>query len=133
MKPESIAPCGMNCRLCWGFVREKNRCPGCRKLDSMKPRTRTGCVIRRCDEIAGGRLKYCSPKCSKYPCHRLKLLDKRYRTRYGMSMLENLAIIDERGIRKFVALEKARRACPGCGGVICVHRPACIHCGRERD
>ena len=24
-----IAPCGMNCILCWGYIREKNRCPGC--------------------------------------------------------------------------------------------------------
>ena len=29
-----IAPCGMNCRLCWGYVREKNSCPGCLRIDT---------------------------------------------------------------------------------------------------
>lgn len=24
-----IAPCGMNCQLCYAFQREKNKCPGC--------------------------------------------------------------------------------------------------------
>ena len=29
-----IAPCGMNCRLCLGQIREKNTCPGCRSVDN---------------------------------------------------------------------------------------------------
>ena len=33
-----IAPCGMDCGLCRGYVREKNRCAGCNGDDSSKPR-----------------------------------------------------------------------------------------------
>ena len=34
MKSELIAPCGMNCGICYGYLREKNKCPGCRKRDA---------------------------------------------------------------------------------------------------
>lgn len=36
MKPEEtlIAPCGMNCALCIGYQRPKNRCPGCNQLEN---------------------------------------------------------------------------------------------------
>ncbi len=63
----------------------------------------------------------------------MKRLDKRYRTKYGMSMIENLTSIRERGLDEFVAGERVRWTCPGCGGVICTHRPECVYCGRPRD
>ncbi|MDO8916190.1 MAG: hypothetical protein Q7W16_08940 [Coriobacteriia bacterium] len=50
-----------------------------------------------------------------------------------MSMVENLLSIQEVGLDRFVALERQRWACAGCGGVICVHRQECIYCGRSRD
>ncbi|MFH1435058.1 MAG: hypothetical protein ABIJ56_05000 [Pseudomonadota bacterium] len=59
----------------------------------------------------------------------MKQLDKRYSTKYGMSMLENLGIIKKSGIRHFVKLEKQRRACAKCGEIICVHDAGCVHCG----
>ena len=62
----------------------------------------------------------------------MKQLDKRYRNRYGMSMLENLAYIEKHGIRKFVKKEKKRWSCKKCGGTINVHRWACYNCGAER-
>lgn len=129
-----IAPCGMNCRLCWGFIRDKNTCPGCRNIDhqySREPKTRSGCIIRNCEPIALGRLKHCSDRCDRFPCSRLKNLDKRYRTRYGMSMIENLNLIAEQGIGEFIRKEKEKWTCPLCGGMICVHRPACLSCGYE--
>jgi len=126
-----IAPCGMNCRLCLGYVRERNRCPGCRLLEELNPKTRTRCRIGNCPEIASGRLKYCSERCAKFPCARLKQLDKRYRTRYGMSMIENLARISEFGIRRFIRDQKKKWACPGCGELLCVHRPVCLACGHR--
>jgi hypothetical protein len=55
-------------------------------------------------------------------------LDKRYRTKYGMSMIENLNNIENLGIRQFVRNEIERWRCPECGGMICVHKPACIYC-----
>ncbi|MBN2415998.1 DUF3795 domain-containing protein [bacterium] len=132
IKPEHIAPCGMNCRLCWGYIREKNRCPGCRELggpESRKSECRTSCRIKNCEHIAAGALKYCSERCSRFPCARLKQLDRRYRTRYGMSMLGNLAALPAKGIRAFVREEKEKWVCPGCGEMLCVHRSACLSCG----
>jgi hypothetical protein len=127
-----IAPCGMNCRLCLGFIREKNTCPGCRMInspDGQKSKSRNRCRIRNCEQIEKGRIKYCSGSCDRYPCARLKQLDKRYRTKYGMSMIDNLEMINESGIRYFVRNENEKWICPECGEMICVHRPACISCG----
>lgn len=127
-----IAPCGMNCGICMGYLREKNRCAGCRGNNTNKPNACIKCIIVNCDNLKKTRLKFCSDKCDKYPCKRLKDLDKRYRTKYNMSMIENLGNIKTFGIRKFVKNEKARWACPKCGGVICVHRGYCYSCGEKR-
>jgi len=130
-----IAPCGMNCRLCLGYIREKNRCPGCRMIDkqeSKKSEYRNRCRIRNCEQIAKGKIKYCSDTCGRFPCSRLKQLDKRYRTKYGMSMIDNLKMINEIGIRDFIRNEKEKWLCPECGGMICVHRPVCLSCGYKR-
>jgi hypothetical protein len=126
-----IAPCGMNCALCSGYLREKNICPGCNSDGDYKPKYCFTCRIKTCENIASGKMKYCF-KCEKFPCTRLKQLDKRYRTRYGMSMLENLEYIREAGIRRFVRQERERWTCPDCGGIICVHREECIYCGRKK-
>lgn len=131
-----IAPCGMNCRLCWGYIREKNTCPGCRKIyeqKSKKSEYRNRCRIRNCEQIDKGKLKYCSDSCDRFPCARLKQLDKRYRTKYGMSMIDNLRMINEFGSRHFIRNEKEKWLCPGCGEMICVHRPVCLCCGRKRQ
>jgi hypothetical protein len=125
---ELIAPCGMNCGICLGHLRDKNQCPGCRKKDAYESSYGRKCIIRSCQILKENNWKFCSDKCDKYPCLRLRNLDKRYRTKYNMSMIENLENIKENGIRKFVKSEKARWACPECGGTICVHRGHCLIC-----
>jgi hypothetical protein len=99
------------------------------KPDSKKSEYRNRCRIRNCELIAEGKIKYCSDSCHRYPCARLKQLDKRYRTKYGMSMIENLEMIKDFGIRRFIRKEKEKWICPDCGGLICVHRPICLSCG----
>jgi Protein of unknown function (DUF3795) len=128
---ELIAPCGMNCRLCVAFVREKNTCPGCRRGGRADSQYCVTCAIKNCEKLKATGAKYCF-RCENFPCARLKRLDKRYRTRYGMSMIENLTCIRDRGIRHFIRNEKERRACPECGALICVHRPQCLSCGCQR-
>ena len=127
-----IAPCGMNCALCLGHLREKNRCPGCNSADTGKPKYCAVCKIRNCDQMRVRGKKFCIG-CAKFPCARLRQLDKRYRTKYGMSMIENLESIRALGLKGFVTRERARWKCPGCGGVVCVHRNNCIYCGRTRS
>lgn len=127
-----IAPCGMNCRLCWGYIREKNSCPGCLRIElqeSKKSKHRTTCMIRDCEHLANGPARHCSEKCDRFPCTRLKQLDKRYRAKYGMSMIENLINISASGIGDFIRSEKEKWTCPECGDLICVHKPTCLGCG----
>ncbi|MCG8701291.1 MAG: DUF3795 domain-containing protein [Bacteroidales bacterium] len=110
----------MNCRLCRAFVREKNRCPGCRGEDDLKPQYCVNCKMVTCEERKRGQFKFCF-ECCQYPCKRLRQLDKRYRTKYGMSMLENLDEIKRVGIRQFIRNQKEKWICPGCGVLLCVH------------
>lgn len=130
MPTRLIAPCGMSCRLCMAYTREKNVCPGCRGDDSVKQISTLSCRIKNCDRIKSGKAKFCIG-CEKLPCARLKQLDKRYRTKYGMSMIENLRKIEKSGIRQFIRDEKQKWTCPKCGEPICVHRPQCLSCGRK--
>ena len=131
IKRAMIAPCGMNCAICVGHLREKNVCPGCNGADDLKVPHCALCRIKNCEQLASGRSKFCF-RCDRFPCLRLKQLDKRYRTRYGMSMIENLETIRASGIRAFVEAERRRWTCPECGGIVCVHRRECLYCGRER-
>ena len=106
MKSKLIAPCGMNCNLCKAYLRDKDKCPGCR--DMPKGHYVRKCMIRNCKILKKQKLKFCSDKCEKFPCTRLKNLDKRYRKKYGMSMIDNLNYIKEKGIRNFIKEEKQK-------------------------
>ena len=127
-----IAPCGMNCALCIGFLRENNRCCGCVHGGASTPNYIRKCIIRNCEKLKEARRQYCFD-CDTYPCKRLKNLDKRYRTKYGMSMIENLESIRKSGIRRFVRDEKERWICRQCGGIVSVHRSECLFCDREKS
>ena len=132
MTEKHIAPCGMNCSLCiayqfrehdlnqWGYHRKY--CPGC------IPRGEN-CLHMgdQCELLANGRVRFCF-ECENFPCKRLKSLDKRYRTKYHMSMIENLVFIKEHGIEKFLEKQKETWRCPTCGGLICCHNGLCLTC-----
>jgi len=128
IKSSLIAPCGMNCRLCHAYIREKKVCPGCYGNDNLKSKSCAMCRIKNCEIIQAGKVRYCFA-CEKYPCANLNHLDKRYRTKYGMSMIDNLEVIKHSGMRNFIKQEKERWACSTCGEIICVHKESCIFCG----
>ena len=130
MDKELIAPCGMNCGICKYFYREKMTCPGCRRDDENKSKYCRECIIVNCDELKKNNSKFCY-NCSKLPCKRLKNLDKRYRTKYHMSMLENLNYIKENGIELFLDKEKQKWKCPKCKGIVTCHGGTCLTCGFE--
>lgn len=121
-----VAPCGLICDLCLGFQREKNKCSGCtgkgEKLSSCAK-----CIIVNCPEKNGDPTKLCYV-CSKYPCKRLKALDKRYKTNYGESLIENFKKIEQSGLDGFILEAEKTWRCPGCGELLNVHRPVCLHC-----
>jgi hypothetical protein len=127
-----IAPCGMNCGVCMAYLREKNACTGCRGVNTYKPVTRVRCKIKNCKIFRSGNATFCF-ECGNFPCDNLKHLDTRYRTKYDMSMIENLGNIRDDGIRKFIKNEDVRWACTNCGGTICVHKGFCIECGAKKQ
>lgn len=125
MKEELIAPCGMNCRLCYAFQREKNKCFGCLANDQSLPNSCRRCIKKKCCHEKGFRFCY---ECDKFPCKSLKQLDKRYCVKYHMSMIENLKKISNDGIKKFLKIEDKKWRCSNCNEIICVHRNACSNC-----
>lgn len=131
MNEELIAPCGMNCGICMAYLREKNRCPGCSSEDPNKPVACQDCIIKKCETIKTNESGFCF-ECAQFPCRRLKQLDKRYRTNYGMSMLENLEIIKTEGISALLTREEEKWTCPECGRTISCHQGFCYHCALEK-
>ncbi|MBC8006264.1 MAG: DUF3795 domain-containing protein, partial [Verrucomicrobia bacterium] len=73
-----IAPCGMNCGICLAYQRDKNTCSGCLGENSYKPPYCLHCIIKNCEILAQTSSGFCY-ECIKYPCKRLRQLDKRYR------------------------------------------------------
>ena len=126
---EMIAPCGMNCGICiayFGYTmsgkKRKHTCITCRLRE--RP---CAFIKRKCDKLKDREIEYCF-KCTDFPCENLKNLDKSYKTKYGMSTIENLRYIQIYGIKEFLKNEKEKWKCSKCGGVICVHNKTCYNC-----
>lgn len=129
LKTLHIAPCGIICNICLGFQREKNRCIGCTNTGNKLHHCEV-CGFKICQEKNGNSLTFCN-ECPKFPCHRMKQLDKRYTTKYGESPIENLKTINTIGIQAFSENEVQKWICPQCGKLRCVHRNHCLNCGKE--
>ncbi|NMC29931.1 MAG: DUF3795 domain-containing protein [Pelolinea sp.] len=114
MEKELIAPCGMNCGLCRSFLRSENSCPGCLS-GRVVNQVCIHCPIKQCKKRRG---EYCFD-CDSFPCERIQRLDARYRTKYGMSEIENLKTIQEKGIDLFLEQEEQRWVNEE--GTFCVH------------
>ncbi len=133
LSPDCIAPCGMNCALCWAYQAQaydlkaiginRKACPGC------IPRGEHCQHMRNvCDAVGQGRVRFCFT-CEQFPCVRLKRLDKRYRTKYHMSMIDNLRSIQEKGLDAFLREQEKEWACGQCGEhLVCCHNGLCLSC-----
>jgi len=136
MGKELIAPCGMNCGVSSGYLASKYDvrskgirmpyCTGCRPRDK-----KCAFLKKRCNLLLGGQVQYCY-ECKDYPCENLNKIDKRYRTLFRMSMIENLKYIRAKGVRQFLLQEEERWKCPECGEVICCHNGICFNCGLNK-
>lgn len=122
-----IAACGINCGACLAFLRENNKCPGCRIKSISKPKTRTQCIIKNCSDLAATTSGYCYD-CEKFPCKRMNQLDKRYTTKYRTSLIDNLKLIKDQGMKKFLEADSLKRTCPNCGKITSIHRNTCLGC-----
>ncbi len=125
-----IAPCGIYCGVCYMFLRERKRCLGCR-IDSIeKPKYCERCKIAHCEILSKTPSGFCF-ECENFPCQRLKQLDKRYRTRYGASLIQNQIDIKEKGTNAFLNQESTTRTCPKCDSVISIHWKCCAKCNND--
>ena len=135
MNEELVAPCGMNCAVCSGYVAGQHDvksigirmpyCTGCRPRDK-----KCAFLKKKCRLLLDGDVKYCY-ECEDFPCERLEHLDRRYRTHFRMSMIKNLEYIRDNGINKFLEKEQEKWKCPTCSGVICCHNGICFECGLD--
>ncbi len=135
MEEKHIAPCGMNCSLCIAYQfgeKDLNKkgfhrkyCPGC--IPRGEYCTHMG---NKCELVGKGRVRFCL-ECEAFPCKRLKALDRRYRTKYHMSMIENLEFIKNKGLERFLAKEKEKWSCQECGELICCHNGLCLNCNLD--
>jgi hypothetical protein len=125
-----LAPCGINCAVCYGHLRKKRICPGCRGQETSQPVYCRRCKIRDCAVSRG--IDFCY-ECESFPCPRIKQIDKRYRLRYHVSLIENGIRIKTVGLEQFLREDKQKWTCPGCGGVVCMHSRVCSACGREME
>ena len=133
---ELIAPCGMNCNVCSGYLALQHKlkekgirisyCTGCR------PRNKQCAFLKkRCVRLQKQTIQFCY-ECPKYPCRNLTAIDTRYRTLYRMSLLENLRDIEKEGMEKFLCAQERNWRCPTCEGFLCCHNGLCFHCNRQR-
>ncbi len=130
--PELIAPCGMNCGICKSYLARLHEIPKERckvsHCASCLPRGKNCYVKRGCPKLTKHQIQYCF-QCGTMPCAHLARLDKRYRERYGMSMVENEKELRSKGMDEFLKQQEEKYRCPQCGDVICVHDKKCYACG----
>lgn len=134
-----IAPCGMNCALCSGYLAYSHKlkkvrgkihyCTGCRIRNKQCAFIKGRCKNKK---LLNNEIKYCY-FCKYFPCYSLKTIDERYRIRYNMSLVDNLLFIKKNGVKKFLTKEIKKWRCPRCGDIICCHNGKCYHCDKIKS
>lgn len=127
MNETHLAPCGMNCAVCYAHLRPKKPCPGCRQPDANTPNHCRTCNIKAC--ATEHEVTFCGD-CDTFPCKLIKRLDASYRKRYDTSLIENARRIKAEGISAFLQAEQRRWTCSACNGVISLHDRVCSQCGQ---
>jgi hypothetical protein len=112
MKKDLVAPCGINCAVCVKYL--ENKCPGCIAGRKVNGRA-INCKRRVCQTRTD---RFCF-SCVEFPCPSIKTLDKRYREKYGTSVIENLECIKDKGLEAFLNSEDSKWV--NKEGTLCIH------------
>src|SRR5512140_1266899 len=122
----------MYCGICSGYLALTNdipkkrgkisHCSGCRARDKQCAYLKGHCTL-----LAQNKVTYCF-ECDEFPCLRLQNISRRYETRYGMSFIENLKIMESRGEKALFASIKKRYSCGKCGKLKSIHNGKCFQC-----
>ncbi len=134
--PELIAPCGMNCGICKAYLAysrgvpyQKGKVTHC--IGCLARNKNCAFIKRNCPKISKNHVRFCY-ECDIMPCENLDRIDKHYRERYGMSMVENLKEIQAKGIKEFLRAQNEKHKCPVCGDLVSVHDGKCYVCSYIR-
>ena len=128
-----IAPCGLDCSLCAQAHKKEAPCLGCLGPAEYKfEYCRNVCEIMKCPEWQEKKYRFCDA-CPSYPCAGIMEKENRYRSSYVFreSPLENLKMIRELGMERFLEEEKKAWSCPACGDAVSVHTGICRGCGKK--
>lgn len=123
--PIMLAPCGMNCLVCYKHCNSKKACAGCLAGDSGKPEHCRICKIKTC--LRSRSISYCY-ECDTFPCKLIKNMEKSYQMRYQVRLIDYSRQVKELGTEEFMRLQKERWTCPSCGGVVSLHEKVCSEC-----
>ncbi len=126
-----IAPCGMNCGICSAYLAHAHNlpkkvgrphCAGCRTRNKQ-------CALlkKRCEKLAKAQIDFCY-QCVDFPCHGLRVLDRRYQEDYQYSPVQNLELVRDEGVRALLAADAKRFKCTKCGDTKSVHNGKCYGC-----
>ncbi|MBE2201158.1 MAG: DUF3795 domain-containing protein [Anaerolinea sp.] len=127
MPATMLAPCGMNCRVCYVHLKKKKPCLGCWGQDDSKPEHCRTCKIKTCALEQG--IDFCF-NCSTFPCAIIKRLDKSYRQRYQVSLIDNAMRLKTVGAKQYLKEERDKWTCADCGGIVSLHDRVCSECGK---
>jgi hypothetical protein len=132
---ELIAPCGMDCSVCSGYLAWKHDvkskgirmpyCSGCRPREK-----KCAFLKKRCHSLLNNEVEFCY-ECGDFPCKNLERIDSRYQRNYRMSLIENLRLIQSNGMAEFLKNQDTIWKCQRCGGTICCHNGVCFDCGLD--
>lgn len=135
-REQLIAPCGMNCALCSGYLAFKNDlkskginhhyCKGCRAENKQ-----CAGIKKRCEKLNKDEIEFCFV-CNDYPCSNINRIDVRYKKFYRMSEIENLNFIKIFGVKKFIKQQEKTWKCKNCGELICCHNGICYSCQSDK-
>ena len=124
----------MNCGVCKWYLADSrgipkkigkvSHCPSC------LPRNKNCFIKRGCAKLRRNEIRFCF-ECEDMPCENLDRLDRRYRKRYDMSMVENLREL-KKGMKQFLKSQEEKYECPECGDVISVHDGKCYACEHDK-
>jgi hypothetical protein len=134
-KSKLISRCGLWCGACKTYLLTKKNLLGERGLK----RECHGCWIRDkncsfikkdCSLLRKNKIDFCY-ECESFPCENLSKLDGKYKSKYHVSLIENLKKMKEVGLEEWIKEQEKLYECPECGGEICVHESKCFDCGKK--
>ena len=124
----------MNCTICSRYLAfinnlDRPQCAGCRPN-----REKCSYLFDKCSGInhdikCNESTPFCY-ECDQFPCKEIKRMDKRYKSGYNMSVIENLEFIEQNGVGKFAETQQEKYQCSKCDGLISIHNRKCFRCDK---